>query len=123
MKKIVFTVLFIFGSFQLIACAGKARVVRLEGGINKAEYVHANSQTSKNRATDGAIDFCKSENKQMIVVDEKTTFSGTFDEKTTRAIQTAGTVGQVLGSVEAGNAGWAATQDAEYTTVITFKCQ
>lgn len=109
--------------FVFISCASKARVMRMEGGVNKAEYVDSNKETTKNKVASASNEFCEKEGKHAVVVSENTSFSGTFDEKTTNAIKQAGVIGGVLGSMDASNASQAATDDAKYTTVLMFKCE
>jgi hypothetical protein len=93
------------------------------GGVNKAEFIDADKETTKNKVLEGSNEFCQKEGKNAVIVSENTTFSGTFDEKTTNAIKKAGVIGGVLGSVDAANTSAAATEDAKYTTVLMFKCE
>ena len=124
MKKITMTVLTVFSVLQLFSCStSKARVIRMENEINKAEFVDADQTTAKAKVAEGANEFCEKEGRKAIVVTENVTFSGTFDEKTTNAIKTAGVIGSVFGGQDAANASGAATDDARYTAVMMFKCQ
>jgi hypothetical protein len=124
MKKIITLTILTVSIFQLTFCAAsKARVMRMEGGVNKAEFIDADKETTKNKVLEGSNEFCQKEGKNAVIVSENTTFSGTFDEKTTNAIKKAGVIGGVLGSVDAANTSAAATEDAKYTTVLMFKCE
>lgn len=125
MKKISLFLILTLVSISIISCASKknARVMRMEGGVNKAEFIDANEQTSKDVVLQGANEFCEKENRKAVVVSEKTTFSGTFDEKTTNAIKKVGTIGQVLGNNDVSSTSNAAIDDARYTTTLMFKCE
>ncbi|MCC7460278.1 MAG: hypothetical protein IT286_03150 [Proteobacteria bacterium] len=124
MKKITLLTILAITTLQLSYCgASKARVMRMEGGVNKAEFIDADKETTKNKVLSGSNEFCEKEGKKAVIVSENTTISGTFDEKTTNAIKKAGVIGGVLGSVDAANTSAAATEDAKYTTVMMFKCE
>ncbi len=122
MKKITIAIIGLL-TFSLFSCAPKARVLRMENGINKAEYVDPDQSTTKGKVADAANSFCEKEGKNAVVVSENTTFSGTFDEKTTNAIKTAGVIGGVLGKPNVSDTSAAATNDAKYTTILMFKCE
>ena len=123
MKKITLFSILAISLFQITSCASKARVMRMENGVNKAEHTDADKETTRAKVLEGSNEFCEKEGKKAIVLSENTTFSGTFDEKTTNAIKTAGVIGSVIGSVDAAATSAAATNDATYTTILTFKCE
>ncbi len=124
MKKITLLAIVGFSIVQLFSCsASKARVMRLENGVNKAEYSDSDKDKTKERVLSRANEMCEKDGKKAVVVSENTTFSGTFDEKTTNAIKTAGVIGGVLGSMDATRTSSAATDDATYTTTLMFKCE
>lgn len=124
MKKITLITIVGFSILSFSFCtASKARVMRMEGGVNKAEFIDPDKETTKNKVVEASNEFCAKEGKKAVVVSENTTFSGTFDEKTTNAIKTAGVIGGVLGSMDATRTSSAATDDATYTTVLMFKCE
>ncbi len=120
MKKTLFLLIAIVA---ISACGSKARVMRMENGINRAEHVDVDKEKTKAKVTEAANDFCEDEKKKAVVVKEDTTFSGTLDEKSTGVLRTAGVVTGVLGQREASRATKGATLDSKYTTVLTFKCE
>ena len=122
MKKITFLTILSILIIQS-SCAPKARVMRLENGVNKSEFTDPDKETTKHKVVDAANEFCTKEGKNAVVVSENTTFSGTFDEKTTNAIKTAGVISGVIGRPDVANTSAAATEDAKYTTVLMFKCE
>lgn len=121
MKKLTFTLI----ALTFFSCAEKTSIRLLPGesGLNKVEGVHSDKQKALQDATKSAQTYCEKMNKPFYFQKEETKYEGLFSEKETKAIRTAGTVGNILtGSTDAYWGSRAATGDSKYKAVVEFKC-
>jgi hypothetical protein len=110
-----------------------------EGGINRVVSSDIERDGAEEAAVEAATDFCKEQKKYAVFMKEDTKYTGSMDEKTRNTIRKASKVATMVGyqqrdhkpgelgkpgAVEtAGTVGQGMTNDRDYKTEISFRCQ
>lgn len=118
-----------FGLYTLVflcavSCAGKKYPVSLqEDGSYRLQYVHSDEQASKQKSEALAAKHCARQNKAYMLLNSETTYSGSLTEEAAKTVRKVGQIGTIFGVGDAENASAIATEDSQYTTLVSFRCR
>ncbi len=120
-------ILIILIGLTSVACStAHKKVMSTAEGANKIVVDDIEREKAEDEAFKSAQKYCKS--KKVVVLNEKTEYRGTMDEKQRNLIRkvskTVWGLSKTGSPVETtGKAGQIMTSDRDYHTEITFKCQ
>lgn len=124
-------------SFLLIGCStANVRVMPGGSGTNRVISTDIEKDDAEKAAVDGAQEYCDKRHKQAVFVKEDTKYTGSMDENTRNTVRKASRIASVLGSQSrgydpdqpgaietAGSVGSGMTNDRDYKSEMSFKCE
>ena len=125
MKKHIFLGLFIL---SFAACAHHHDVREGADGTNRVVTRAGERDIAERNAISQATHFCKEMKLHPVFITEKTTYTGSMDEKDRETLKNISTAAMVIAGPQspahsAGTAGYIVTNGNDYTSDMTFKCQ
>ena len=99
------------------------RVMPGDKGINKVIARDIEIAGAEEAAHKAAKEYCESKNAHLIVLKEKTSYTGKMDEKTRSGIRAASRAVSVIpGAATVSQAANAGTDDRDYQAGMLFRC-
>jgi len=126
MEKNKWLLIILIGLTSAACSTAHKRVMSTAEGANKIVIDDIEREKAEDEAFKSAQKYCK--DKQVVILNEKTEYRGTIDEKQRNLIRKASKTAWGLSKIgspvaTAGKAGQMMTSDRDYHTEITFKCQ
>ena len=118
----------VFCLFLLLALAGcstaNVRIVPGENGNNKVVVRDLEKEGAEQTARKAAKDYCEEQGSSVVILKEKSGFSGKTDEKIQSGIRAAArSVSLVPGAIPPSSVAASTAEDRDFHAGLLFRCQ
>lgn len=139
-KLSLFSTFLIASVFTSGCSTAKVRVMPGEEGVNRVIADDIEKDGAEKASVDAAEDFCKERHKHAVFFKNETKYTGSMNEDTRNTIRSASRAASIVGFQtrtasagtgmsspglleNAGTAGSSMTNNRDYKSEMTFKCQ